>query len=343
MRDQYDDSLRKQLYKLDNLIEFPIFVKSASESDPEEIKSLPSACFADQANRKFPVHTRQDAYLSRLYFSKNASEYKDVKYASLVGENLEKSAAFWKLDTEYVLKQKPMDKTASASYSIPIQDSAGGTIDRWVLNTPRDFEKAAIQIFENKNMFSFPQRSSVAKKMLQIPLRKEANLTPEVSEYLEKAAGYGMNTRENVLDVLMSRSVLYNMKNHEFGDRMAQLADKVASEEVTPNLLEKIATVIDICDRELHLSKHYNNGRMSSPEEELFIYTEKVANDIKSANIRLTNGKVMALDKLAEDKLNRYFEEYIGELPKCGYEEKINIVKSLPSPDADALVNFMEV
>jgi hypothetical protein len=211
-----------------------------------------------------------------------------------------------------------------------------------VLNTPRDFEKAAIQIFENKNMFSFPQRSSVAKKMLQIPLKKEANLSPEVSEYLEKAAGYGMNTKENVMDLLMSRSVLYNMKDPAFGDRMATLAEKVASEEITPNLLEKVATVIDICDRSLNLSKHYNNGRITSPEEELFVYTEKVANDIKSANIKLTNGKIMPLDKMAEDKLNRYFEEYIGELPKCGYEEKLSICKSLPVPDADALVNFME-
>jgi hypothetical protein len=341
MFDQYSDSMRTQLHKFNQLLELPEFVKTADESDPDEIRSLPSSCFADPVHRKYPVHTRQDAYLSRLYFSKNASMYKDAKQAKLVGENLEKSASFWKLDTEYQMKTA-MEKTASASYDIPIQDSNGGTIDKWVLNTPRDFEKAAIQIFENKNMFSFPQRSSVAKAMLKIPLRKEATLSPEVSEYLEKAAGYGMNTKENVMDLLMSRSVLYNMKNSAFGDRIASLAEKVASEDITPNLLEKVATVIDICDRELNLTKHYNNGRVASPEEELFVYTEKVANDIKSANIKLTNGKVMSLDKLAEDKLNRYFEEYIGELPSCGYQEKIAIVQSLPSPDADALVNFME-
>jgi hypothetical protein len=341
MFDQNDDTLRKQLYKLSNIIEIPNFVKEANESDPDEIKGLPSSCFADPSHRKYPVHTKHDAYLSRLYFSKNASMYKDASQAKLVGENLEKSASFWGLDAEYQMKVS-IEKTASQSYSIPISNAVGDTIDTWVLNTPRDFEKAAIQIFENKNMFSFPQRSSIAKKMLQIPLKKEANLTPEVSEYLEKAAGYGMNSKENVMDLLMSRSLLYNMKSPAFGDRVAQLAEKVASEEITPNLLAKVATVMDICDRELNLTKHYNNGRMSSPEEELFVYTEKVANDIKSANIKLTNGKVMSLDKMAEDKLNRYFEEYIGELPKCGYEEKLSIVKSLPVPDADALVNFME-
>jgi hypothetical protein len=341
MFDQYDDTLQQQLHKFNTIFELPGFVKTASTSDRDEIKGLSSSCFADSAHRKYPVHTRNDAYLSRLYFSKNSSLYKDAREKDLVRSNLEKAAEFWGLEGSYE-KKASIEKTASANFNIPIQDAKGGTIDTWVLNTPRDFEKAAIQIFENKNMFSFPQRSSVAKAMLKIPLAKEAKMTPEVNEYLEKAAGYGMNTKENVLDILMSRSVLYNMKDHRFGDKLASLAEKLASEEITPDVLEKVATVIDVCDRELGFTKYYGQGKIQSPEEEIFVYTEKVAHDIKSAYIQLTNGKTVAIDKLAEAKLNKYFEEYIGELPKGNYQEKIAIVKSLPAPDADALLNFME-
>jgi hypothetical protein len=107
MFDQCDDTLRKQLYKFSTILELPEFVKEANEADPDEIKSLPTSCFADPAHRKYPVHTRKDAYLSRLYFSKNASMYKDAKQAQLVGENLEKAASFWKLDTEYIPKTFP--------------------------------------------------------------------------------------------------------------------------------------------------------------------------------------------------------------------------------------------
>lgn len=340
MFDQYDDTLQQQLYKFHTILELPGFVKTASVCDRDELRELPSSCFADSAHRKYPVHTRSDAYLSRLYFSKNKSLYKDAKEAKLVEDNLGKASEFWGLDSDYE-KKASIEKTASSSFNVPIQDAKGNTIDTWVLNTPRDFEKAAIQIFENKNLFSFPQRSSVAKTMLKIPLAKEAKMTPEVSEYLEKAAGYGMNTKENVLDILMSRSILYNMKDARFGQKIAGLAEKLASEEVTPDVLEKVATVLDVCDRELGFTRYYGKGKINSPEEELFIYTEKVAHDIKNAYVQLTNGKTVAIDKLAEDKLNRYFEEYIGELPKGDHQEKIAIVKSLPAPDADALLNYV--
>jgi len=338
MYDQFDDRSRKQLYGFYKVIDLPGFVKTAEASNPEEKDQIPSNCFADKTNGKYPVHTKKDTYLSRLYFTKNKDMYKNAALLEEVSENINKASEFWGLDKDYTVKEM-LTKTA---YHLPIVDYQGGQIDEWILNTPRDFEKAAIQIFENKEKFTYPQRRKLARTMLNIPLQKEASLTEEVSEYLEKAAGYGMCTRKQVLTALADRAALYNRKNPELSEKLAEAADTLTESKVTPTILHKIACVLDICDDTSNCARFYHKDILDTPEETLFRFTEKRASEIKKDYINLQNGKSVALIKLAEDKVNQFFTDYLGEMPEGDMSEKLAVISSLPSPDADALLNFIE-
>jgi hypothetical protein len=337
MYDQFDDRNQKLLHSFNKVVELPEFVKTAAVAEYDEISALPTNCFADGVNRKYPVHTKKDTYLSRLYFTKNAGLYKDASLKATVKDNIKKAADFWGLDKEYIVKEQ----TEKMAYHMPIVDYSGNEIDRWVLQSPRDFEKAAIQIFENKDLFTYPQRRKLAREMLKTPLAKEAKLSEEVSEYLEKAAGYGMSTKEQVLTALMDRASIYRRKDPEFSEKIAEVAEIVMEKDVTPSLLNKVANVMDACDKELGCNRFYKTASLATPEEALFDFTEKRMEMIKLAFVTLQNGKNVELEKIAEDKLNSFFEEYMGEVPDGDMEEKLAIVKSLPAPDADALLNYI--
>ena len=71
MHDQYNDKSLAVLKKLSTIIELPGFVKQASVVDEKELNSLPRSAFGDPANRKFPLASKKDTYLSALYFRKN--------------------------------------------------------------------------------------------------------------------------------------------------------------------------------------------------------------------------------------------------------------------------------
>ena len=340
--DQYDDAGRTQLHGFDKVLELPDFVKTASESDPADLKGLQSYCFADPANRKFPVHTRHDAWLSRLYFAKNKSMYKRASEAAIVEEGLKKAAEYWSLEGDYEVKPI-MEKQAAPMTKVAINNYQGDKIDEWELRSPRDFEKAAIQIFENKNMFTYPQRKAAARAILGSgEMLKGAKLAPAVHEYLEKAAGYGLSTLPVVLEELRKRAALYQGMSMGFADRVADLADKLtAANDVTPALLGKVAEVLDVCDKHLGLFPSYKRG-LATPEEALFQMTEKTACEQANSLVRLTNGKVLAIEKLSEAALDNYFDNVMGENPGGTYEEKLAAVRALPRPDADDLVKFVE-
>lgn len=336
MYDQYDDKNQKQLHAFNKVIDLPAFVKTAAVTTDEDINEIPSNCFADIVNRKYPTHTKKDAYMSRLYFAKNSSMYKESTLRERVKTNLEKAASFWGLDDSYEVK--PAEE--KMAFTLPIHDYQGNEVDKWVLQSPRDFEKAAIQIFENKNMFTYPQRHTLARNMLKTPLAKQAELAPEVSEYLEKAAGYGMCTKEQALSCIEERAALYERDNPEFSEKLVKVAELVVDNEIKPKVLHKVARVIDVCDQELSYTRFYDKG-LTSPEEALYQYTEKTAKEIKASMVSLQNGEAVNREKLSAEVLDDFFNEYMGEIPQGDLNEKIAVVRTLPAPDADALINYL--
>jgi hypothetical protein len=335
MYDHLDDRNHKVLYGVSKVIDLPEFVKEAS-AEEEDVSSLPSSCFADPGMRKYPVHTKKDAYLSRLYFTKHASMYKQAGRREIVKKNIERAAKFWELEDSY----QTISKEASLDNRVPIQGYDGSVIDSLPLNSPRDFEKAAIMIFENKDNFTYPQRRTIARSLLGSGLAKEAQISTEVSEYLEKAAGYGMSTRGHVLDGLAKRASIYGHKDPAFAEKLALAAMSIDKGDITPDTLDKIAAIVDVCDHELGLRRYYRKG-LESPEEMAFPFTEKLCKEIQSSLVKLQNGQAVEVEKLSEEVLDSFFDKHMGEIPQAPYEEKLQIVRTLPATDADALVSFV--
>lgn len=341
MRDQYDDLNRKQLFGLSKIIRLPEFVKTAEVSDAASLAGLGQSSFADPVRRKFPINSRHDAWLSRIYFSKNASMYKSAGERDAVKARVDKAAEFWDIGGEYELEPGALHKEARHRFTLEIPGKGGSTAGQWVLESPRDLEKAAIQIFDNKGLFNFDQRSSLVRKMSALPICKEADLRPDVREYMEKAAGYGMSSKADAMEAIRARAALYESLDPSVADRAATLAEKVAEiVDIFPSDLRKIASVLGACDEACGLNAHYSRG-FQTPEEVLFKWTEKTAAEaLTGGKVKLMNGAMVPMDKLSEEVLDRYFSDAQGEVIDGTYMDKLAAAASLPKPDADDLLKY---
>ena len=340
MHDQYNDKSLAILKKLSNIIELPGFVKEASVVDEKELNGLPRSAFADTVNRKFPTVSKKDTYMSALYFRKHASEYKDQDYANVVKTNIDKALDLWGLPHTFTKKASTttMSKKAGVTDYIRINDNKGDEIDTWQLNSPRDFEKAAIQLFEHKNMFSFDQRKDIARQLIGSELKKEAALSDEVDTYLDKAACFGMCTKLQLIDVIRDRARLYKEADERYMEKLCEYAESLEHVDLDCSHLDKTASILDFLDKQTGIADKYKD--LVSPEESLFIYTEKIAQEIKDEFIKLQNGSNIKKEAIEEKTLDSFFDNFIGEIPKVAFEEKLDILASLPSPDADDFEQF---
>lgn len=338
MHDQYDDKSLAVLKKLSTIVELPEFVKEASVVDEKELNGMPRSSYGDTVHRKFPLGSKKDTFLSALYFRKHASEYSDEEYAGTVKKNIDDALKLWGIPHEFSMKSEPMPKTAGLTDVVNIRGMDGENIDEWRLNSPRDFEKAAIQLFENKNMFSFEQRKDIARQLINSDLKKEASLRDDVDTYLDKAAGFGMCTKLQLIDTVRDRARLYKTADTRFMSALADYAESLENVDLDHTHLNKTAGILDFLDKQTGVAKKYPG--LPSPEESLFIYTEKTAAEIRNEFVRLQNGSNIAKTALEEKSLDDFFDNFIGEIPKVAFEEKLDILASLPSPDADDFEHY---
>jgi len=92
--DHLKDNLKRNLYRMYKEGSLPDFVRNYEI--PESAEDLDNADFADPVEREFPVHTKEDTYLSACY-AKEASE--DLRPE--VKDKLNKYLKFWNLDEEF--------------------------------------------------------------------------------------------------------------------------------------------------------------------------------------------------------------------------------------------------
>jgi len=341
MKDQYDDKGCILLSKISNIIQLPEFVKVSSEESEETLSKLTSRCFADADNRKFPIHTKQDAYLSQLYFTKHSSLYESASQKETVAKNLAHASNIWKLPA---ITRNPMQKQAAApTDSIVIRNDQEDIIDTISLNSARDFEKAAIQLFTNKKGFPYCVRKNIASQLMASDLKKTASISEDVKIYLEKASGMVSWNTDSILDTLKDRAIIYTDKRRpEFSERLCKIAEEVVASDVTESSLSKIATILDILDTEVGINKTYDDPRgIQSPEESLSILTPTLIEKVSSGMIKLQNGNNLDVSEIDEEVLTDFLTNVAGcDVAEYPMEEKIDILSSLPAPDADDYIEF---
>lgn len=332
----FNDPCNKKLYAAAQAMDLPDFVKEAAAAEEQDFTKVSSDQFGDPSRRIYPCNTKANTWLSVMNFVMDKQAMPKGK-ADYIGSRLLRYSDFWGLSAPTVQQEKTA--AAAPTYQIPltVKDTVVHTV---IINDAQQYKEAADHLYNNRTKFTYDMRRQMARGIIHAPASVKCELPDTHSDYIEKAAGFGMADRTTVGNVVISRVILLGNKYPEYSKILTKYAMEQLK-DINPTVLQKTAALIDLVDRAANLQQHYGKA-LSTPEESLFPVIEKHAAEIVNEVVILQNGKAANKPALKnqQEKVASFFNEYYGEVPYRSVDEMISTVASLPRPDADAFVNI---
>lgn len=327
--DAFNDSGYRTFADIMREVEVPAFVKEASvDMNSNEIAT---DNFADTARRKYPLMNKAAAWLSREYFLRNALDFYDDKTADMLLKKIASSVRFWNIEAPNYLEPEVevIHKVAM------LQD--GQVMWEGEVSTPEEYKAIAQQLFEKRASYTFAMRNSLARSLSNLPAHLRTELPEKLSDYLEKAAGFGCMTKPKVCEAILMRVASTYTHTPEYSAELRKLAEDIHNIEMNPANLHKIATMMDIVDRATELHRCYD--KIATPEEACFGILQKHAQVFVDGTLPMSTGTLLVKQALINKKavIDRYFKEYMGEIPYSNTEEMLDVIGTLPRPDAAVL------
>jgi len=310
----------------------PGFVKEAS-AEAGDVRYYSSDIFGDPARRKYPLNNRANTWLSREYFGQDRHMY-DQGVAGAIGGRIEKAASYWGLEPSKRLE------TPEGEYHTVRGMQGEETVLETKVADQGHYKAAAEYLVASKASLTYDIRRSFARGLLAAPAHMRAELPAATQAYLEKAAGFGMGTRPAVNKAIMARVANVHTAYPELSAMLVKAAQALRGTPVTPQVLHKVAGMLDIVDRSTQLHRYYDKGH-TTPEEAVYTILSKDAETVKAEAVRLATGDLISKSALLNRKeaVDRFFEEYMGEVPYSSGDEMVAVVGTLPRQDASALMD----
>jgi hypothetical protein len=349
--DHVADKSRAEMVRLARLYPFPDFVKQASMEATFEPGRQLVTIYADPVRRQFPCHTAASTWLSHLYYREKRAEFHPKDQAQ-IEKRLANYAGYFRIRPAcdaIVTRWNELHKTAEEQ--LPDSDFAyvwvgdDGRKDRRLrLKTAAEVKAAAEYLHQYRDRFTFPQRHTMAQKILEKAAHHGAAVRDHY-EFLERQAGRGVCNPPEVVELIRQRGLL--VKDAALKQCFTKMAEEVAQKPrqfLAPDVLVKLAETLDQLDRQQGFVQHYQHG-MQRPEDVIFKATfEKAASELQS-KVATTSGKVyeksaFARLKLADvealfgDDFARQVRTPLGDVDP---EKMAEHAHALPRPDAELL------
>lgn len=308
MLDHVHDKNYVQLVQISHTLPLPDFVKEAELTTEEDISSIPSNCFADKVHRLYPTHTKADTWLSLAYFHKLGF---DVPRSGreVIEAMLNKAAQFWKISPEDISKMK-QSKVTSDQKDKGIQvlyQYEGSKLASASLHNADDWNKTASDLIDKGEKFPYSTRRDVSRQLLMKQASCKAEPSHEVIMKLQKIAGYGTTSKESLMEFLKTRASIYKSLSTEFSNHISkyavELEKRLDDDFVKPEMLDKVASAVDMCDTYLDLKRHYKRA-FTRPEWTLYQLTMKEAQDYHQNAVELKNGQLFSKTQINAAKVN---------------------------------------
>lgn len=323
-----NDQSCAKLRKIAQAYEMPEGVQAADID--ANIDDLPIEAYADPSKRRYPMHTKEACWLSRRMFELDRGQGHST-FAMLVSGRLENAERLHGVEPAVA---KPMQKAASAPVRIDVaHDDTRYTVE---LNSAAEAQEAVARM--RKSASTYQQRRSFAAGLVtQSPGEWLRSFSAPDLEYIQKCAGLGMTEPRKIVEMLLSRSACFTREAPEMAVTMRKVAAEIEAPgfELNPGYLDKIAGLLDLCDRGTGLHKHY--GSVIKAPEELFETTIRKVAAMRDGTVALTNGREVSKEALLAKKAaaEDFFMNFYGESPLTS-ENYCDVISSLPKGDADA-------
>lgn len=337
--DQIQDRNQVHMYQLYTLVEFPDFVKTASQLTEAEARELPVGAFACPNERTFPIDSKADTWLSWAYFCKTAADIPAATRESISSKLIE-AATFWGI-TE-LPKPECFEKKAAAprlQIRYPLNPAGDRVVD---VNTPRDMLKVAADCMDY-NKYVWETRRSVARQVLAAPIEYRREIPGYTLDALYKTAAYGvgpLSAAKQAIKLRKAASQWYHPKVREGLDELETLLDHSAVHGLLgAEILDKTASVLDAVDHFTGCVARYG-GTFQVPEQSLFAITAKDMADFEANSLRLSDGSYIPKEAALNDTSRFFLQSALG-IPDKGAAEVPKQLRELPERKTRLFVEYL--
>lgn len=307
--DHASDSAGTELHRMAQLYDFPQFVKAASSDTIYPDEGLTANVYADSRNMLYPCHNAASTWLSALYFTEKSAAYLNAGEKQHVEDRLDKMVKYWGIKSAVdamKIQYTALHKEASypdSAYAMVWQDDKGGKQRQLRMTSCLEVKAAADWLHQYRDGLPYTDRHVIAGRILEKAAKFGAALGAELDNFLEKQAGRGVCEPKEV--VAMVRQRAHFVKNAEAKAMITGLADSIEKSPgatLVPQMLIKLAEVVDDVDRKIGLAGRYTEI-LKRPEDVLFKAGYKEARASLDDAVSLTTGRIYSKQALAQMKL----------------------------------------
>lgn len=300
-----DDRLHSTLLQVLKQAGKPTYVGESSPMDKEAAAKLPDALFADRVNRRYPIDSKANTWLSAAYFAKTAENdnYSSKVMKDLVERTIKLAADRYGIrkDVDEAMEKirvKPAVKTAAddeSNYGWPSEKKYPMFDERGV--------KLANSYFA-ENCFNYPpkMRREIATRIFQ----KSAEYGIEANDAVRRESGNGFNLKEDAGIEILDRVKAASDRNPKLGSALAKAASALFAMPMKgyPERMKKFAELLDQVDEELGFDDQYG-VRFRSPMEIFHGRNIKEANAFLDDSVQLGDN-LFSITKLAGLPMNLF-------------------------------------
>lgn len=359
--DQRSDKNGMDVWRLTKIVDPPMFVKTASETDRNGDDNLPMDAFADTRRQKFAVHTPAATWLSTAFFLMQKKAYRKGE-AEMIDKRLDDYAAFHGISnaTKYLRAkfaawENPVEKPLTADdVALTVKHPDGKVEYFWPIRNPVEIKTAAAYLEKHRDTMPFEMRHEFATRLLEkaadcgLDTTKLTDSGKSFAGELEKMAGHGTCSISQAADACITRARAARRPapgaNSAVVEAFLKLAKacfaRLASARQPATLL-KLASVMDQFDRMHHLEKSWGPD-FPRPEDVFFGLTKSALETFRNETVRTTTNKLYKqadLERLRVREIrDRLGDEYADDISEDGIhvsgEKCAAVVPTMPRPDA---------
>lgn len=302
--------------------------------DAEAVSSLPPNSFANIAERKYPVHTKEAVVISAAY-----AAYSDAP--TPVQDKITKMAAFWDcMDEVSEIRANIKDSMPTEKYALDTEIN-GEKVKAFPYKTSTSLKRAAQYFYNEHNKLPYDARKKTAEHFYKAANQYNVDYDPAIQSYLEYTLGLAVPSIEKASNELMIRRRHLPEEAKEDYQKLAKEIDSL--DDLTADsgsiLLEKFAYL----DETYGIAAKYETTSLCPPEEKIFSYHISKVAGVTDNLVRLTNDMVIDVTDLDWEKINRVDPE-LYEACKCG---NIKVAKEVlptwPRSDVEVLVDMLKI
>lgn len=339
-----DDNLRATLYNICKKGEAPEYVTEASPLTKEAAASLPDALFADRVNRRYPIDSKANTWLSACYFAKTAST---DGYGTETMRNYVESCI--KLAADKYGIRKDVDAAMERIRSVPIEKKAADDLSNYGWPEQKKypmFDERGVKLaneYFSENAFKYgPElRREIARNIL----RKSAEYGISPKDRVRTEAGEGIQRRDFTAAQLLDRVKAGSVANTKLAMAFSDVSKTML--ELPPEryvkLMDKFAELVQAYDEANGFDDGYGK-RFHSPAELMHGMSMKEAEALKEDTVILKDTG-FSITKLASlpievftDALGDEFGERVKSASGIDRDKLADELHSMPEPDKGALL-----